>query len=195
LNTDGILNDKKPFVGPSYRTSNRLLRLLWSVVWLLLCRCSPRPLHRFRLLVLRAFGAQVSLAAYVYPDTKIWAPWNLRLARHATLGPGVNCYNPSLIELGERSVVSQGTHLCTASHDYNDPAFQLFAKPIRIAAGAWVAAECFIGPGVTVGEQAILGARTVLFHDAPPHTIWVGNPAIFKKHRPQPASGAIQADQ
>jgi putative colanic acid biosynthesis acetyltransferase WcaF len=194
LGNDGILNDKKPFVGPSYRLGNRLLRSLWNVVWLLLCRCSPRPLHRWRLLVMRMFGADVSFEAYVYPDTRIWAPWNLRMARHSTLGPGVTCYNPALVALGERAVVSQGTHLCTASHDYNDPAFQLFSRPICIDAGAWVAAECFIGPGVTVGDQAILGARTVLFHDAPANTIWVGNPATFKKDRPRPASGAMRAD-
>lgn len=188
MNSNGILTDKRPHVGPSYRLSNRLRRVLWNTVWLLLCRFTPPPLRRWRLFVLRLFGADVSFEANVYPDTKIWAPWNLRMATHATLGPGVNCYNASLVTLGERVIVSQGTHLCTASHDYNDPALQLFAKPICIESDAWVAAECFIGPGVTIGEGAILGARTVLFRDAPPNTIWIGNPATFKKNRPNSAS-------
>jgi putative colanic acid biosynthesis acetyltransferase WcaF len=125
------------------------------------------------------------MGAYVYPSTVIWAPWNLVLERQATLGRGVNCYNPAMISVGEQAVVSQGAHLCTASHDYNDPSFQLFARPIRIGKRAWVAAESFIGPGVTVGDGAVVGARAVLFTDAPEYTVWVGNPAVFKKKRPR----------
>jgi putative colanic acid biosynthesis acetyltransferase WcaF len=178
-----MLEEKEPFVGPSYSLGNRLRRVLWIATCALLFRYTPPPLHRWRLRILRIFGAQVSLESYVYPSAVIWAPWNLAMERHATLGPRVNCYNPAPVYLGERAVVSQGTQLCTASHDYNDPAFQLFAKPIRIERAAWVAAECFIGPGVTVGEEAVLGARTVLFHDVPPSTVWIGNPAVFKKPR------------
>jgi putative colanic acid biosynthesis acetyltransferase WcaF len=180
-----ILEDKKPFVGPSYSLVNRLRRVLWIAACALLFRYTPPPLHRWRLWVLRIFGARVSLESSVYPSVVIWAPWNLTMERQATLGPRVNCYNPAPVYVGEQAIVSQGTQLCTASHDYNDPAFQLFAKPIRIERSAWVAAECFIGPGVTVGEQAVLGARTVLFHDVPAFTIWIGNPAVFKKNRPR----------
>jgi putative colanic acid biosynthesis acetyltransferase WcaF len=123
------------------------------------------------------------MQANVYPSATIWAPWNLIMEKQASLGPHVNCYNPALVSLGERAVVSQGAHLCTASHDYNAPSFQLFAKPIRIERFAWVAAESFIGPGVTVGEGAVIGARAVLFSDAPRYTVWFGNPATLKKTR------------
>jgi len=185
-----IVEDKKPFMGPSYSFGNRLRRVLWQTVHLLLFKYTPPPMHRWRTRLLRIFGAHVSPESYVYPSVTIWAPWNLVMERHATLGRQVTCYNPAPVYLGEQAVVSQGTHLCTASHDYNDPAFQLFAKPIRIERSAWVAAECFVGPGVTVGEGAVLGARTVLFRNAPPFTIWVGNPAVFKKERLCPDSSA-----
>lgn len=193
MNRNAILDDKKPFVGASYGLQNRLCRALWSAAYALLFRHSPRPLHKWRLLLLRAFGARVSMEAYVYPSTIIWAPWNLAMARHATLGPDVNCYNPAPIQLDERAVVSQGSHLCTASHDYNDPAFPLFVKPIQVGPGAWIAAECFVGPGVCVGAGAVLGARTVLFRDAPDFTVWIGNPAACKKTRPLP--GVSRQDQ
>ena len=52
-----------------------------------------------------------------------------------------------------------------------------------IGAGAWIAAEAFIGPGVTVGEGAVVGARAVLFRDAEPLGVYVGNPAALIKRR------------
>jgi len=179
----GIRQDKTPFEGPSYSLGNRLLRVAWLIVVAILFRWSPVPFHRWRLLLLRAFGARVSMRASVYPSVTIWAPWNLIMEPQASLGPRVNCYNPAVVSVGERAVVSQGSHLCTASHDYDAPSFQLFAKPIRIERFAWIAAESFLGPGVTVGEGAVIGARAVLFSDAPPYTVWVGNPAVLKKKR------------
>jgi putative colanic acid biosynthesis acetyltransferase WcaF len=53
----------------------------------------------------------------------------------------------------------------------------LIARPIKIEANAWIAAEAFVGPGVTVGEGAVLGARAVTFRDLASWTVYVGNPA------------------
>jgi putative colanic acid biosynthesis acetyltransferase WcaF len=59
-------------------------------------------------------------------------------------------------------VVSQGTYLCTGTHDYESPNFQLYAKPISIGDSAWLCAESFINPGITIGEGAVIGARSVV---------------------------------
>ena len=56
-------------------------------------------------------------------------------------------------------------------------------EPIVIGAHAWIAAEAFIGPGVTVSEGAVVGARAVLFRDAEPWGVYVGNPARWIKTR------------
>ncbi|RYH07520.1 MAG: putative colanic acid biosynthesis acetyltransferase, partial [Alphaproteobacteria bacterium] len=63
------------------------------------------------------------------------------------------------------------------THDVDDPLFQLRAYPIVIGPKAWVAAESFVGPGVTVGEGAVLGARGVTVKDLPEWTVSAGNPA------------------
>jgi len=96
---------------------------------------------------------------------------------HACLAPGVNCYCMDRIELGPYSLVSQGAYLCGGTHDVDDPNFQLQTKPIYLGPNSWVAAEAFVGPGVNVGEGAVLGARSVAFKDLQPFTIYVGNPA------------------
>jgi Acetyltransferase (isoleucine patch superfamily) len=102
---------------------------------------------------------------------------------HAVLGPGAKCYCQGRISIAEKAVVSQGAYLCAGTHDISDPNFQLITKPIQIQQRAWVAADAFIGPGVTVGEGAVIGARAVLFKDADAYGVYVGNPAKLIKNR------------
>jgi putative colanic acid biosynthesis acetyltransferase WcaF len=87
------------------------------------------------------------------------------------------------IRLDDYAMVSQGAHLCAGSHDISDPYFQLIVRPIVLGERAWIAAEAFVGPGVTVGKGAVLGARGVAFSDLPPWTVSVGNPSRVLKER------------
>ena len=91
-----------------------------------------------------------------------------------------------MVTIGERAIVSQGAHLCTGTHDISDPSFQLVVRPITIGAGAWIAAEAFVAPGVTCGAGAVLGARGVAFADLEPDFVYRGNPATKIKPRPRP---------
>lgn len=169
--------------GPSFPLRNRLFRLAWKISWILLARWTPPPLHRWRAFVLAAFGAKVQPSARVHASVNVWYPPNLHVGEHSTIGPNVTCYCQDHIKIGDRAVVSQGAHLCAGSHDVNDKNFQLITRPIIIGDRAWIAAECFIGPGVTVGEGAVLGARGVAFKDLQSWTVYAGNPAHEIKHR------------
>ena len=159
-------------------------RSVWYLVWLFFFLPSPRNLHGWRCFLLRLFGAKIGKRAHPYPRAWVWAPWNLVMAEDSCLGDGVDCYNVALVTLDAKASVSQRTFICAATHDYNDPAFPVIARPIRFEANAWVAAEAFIGPGVTVGEGAIVGARAVVFKDVPARAIVAGNPAKVIKMRP-----------
>jgi putative colanic acid biosynthesis acetyltransferase WcaF len=163
--------------GASFTVSNRAYRALWGVAWLLFARWTPPPLHRWRVFLLRAFGARLARTAHVYPDVQVWSPRNLTMGDFACLGRAVRCYNVAAVIVAEHALVSQGAYLCTASHDFEDPGFQLTAAPITINAKAWIAAEAFVGPGVTVHEGALLGARGVTVRDLKAWTIYAGNPA------------------
>jgi putative colanic acid biosynthesis acetyltransferase WcaF len=171
---------------PSFSRAHRISRVFFSLVWLVLARWTPPPLRRWRNMVLRMCGARIHPTANVYASARVWYPPNLVMASFSTLGPGVNCYNMATISVGERAVVSQGAHLCAGSHDVDDPAFQLYANPIALGDNVWIAAEAFVGPGVTVGERAVLGARGVAMSDLAAGMIYVGNPA--KPLRPRGAS-------
>jgi putative colanic acid biosynthesis acetyltransferase WcaF len=99
------------------------------------------------------------------------------MADHSLLAGGVNCYNVGTITIGTGTIVSQGAHLCAASHDVADPAFPLLVRPITLMRQCWIAADAFVGPGVTVGEGAVLGARGAAFKNLDPWTVYRGNPA------------------
>ena len=172
-----------PYRQASFSLRNRLARVAWAVVYISLFRTSPRPLHRWRALLLRLFGARIGRACHVYPRTRIWAPWNLVMHDEASMADDVNCYSMATVKLGRRCVISQGSHICTGAHDYEDPNFQLFAKPIRIGESAWVCAESFIGPGVRIGAGAVIGARSVVTHDMPEWMVCAGNPCKPLKPR------------
>jgi putative colanic acid biosynthesis acetyltransferase WcaF len=87
------------------------------------------------------------------------------------------------IVIGERVVVSQGVHLCTGSHDYTSATFPLFARPITIGSDAWICTEAFVGPGVQIGEGAVIGARSVVMRSQPDWMVCSGNPAHPLKPR------------
>lgn len=171
-----IIRGVDPYTQASFSLNNRLARLAWGIVYVLLFRTSPRPFHAWRSFLLRCFGAKIGKDCHVYPLAKIWAPWNLIMDDYAGIADDVNCYSMAVISLGKKVVVSQGTYLCTGTHDYEDPNFQLYAKPIHVGDRAWLCAQSFIHPGVTIGEGVVIGARSVVTKDMPNWTVCAGNP-------------------
>lgn len=163
--------------------SNRLARALWGVVWLLLFRPSPRILHCWRRGLLRLFGARLGRGTHIYPSTKIWAPWNLRMDDHSCLSANVDCYCVAPIRIGAHTTVSQYSYLCTASHDFHRSDMPLITAPIIIEDQAWVCADVFVSMGVTIGQGAVVGARSTVTKDVPPWTVAVGNPARVVRPR------------
>jgi len=175
--------------GASFTRRLRLERVVFLVCWILLAAWTPPPLRTWRRALLRLFGAQLAPGANVYASVRIWHPRLLTMGTHATLGPRVRCYNQARVSLGDFAIVSQDATLCAGTHDYEDVHFQLRAQPIGIGAHAWIAAEAFVGPGVNVGDCAVLGARGVATKDLTPGVVYAGNPAVPIKTRGTDARG------
>ncbi|HUB63312.1 MAG TPA: putative colanic acid biosynthesis acetyltransferase [Methylocella sp.] len=163
--------------GPTFPLKFLVIRTLWDVTWLLLGAWTPPPLFGWRRFLLRSFGAKISSTALIFGSARIWYPANTEIGNHVYIGRHAIIYSMAKITLDDNTVISYGAHLCTGTHDIDSPYFQTVAKPIRIKARAWVAAKAFVGPGITVGEGAVLGARGVAFYDLEPWTVYAGNPA------------------
>jgi len=163
---------------------HHLKRIIWYLVNRTVFRCIPTiTLRSLRNFILRLFGAKIPLQSLVYSTCSIWAPWNLDLGENGCIGPKVQIYNKAKISIGDNSVISQGAFLCTATHDITKKSHPLISFPITIGDGVWVAADAFIGPGVTIGDGAVVGARAVVFKDVGAWTVVGGNPAKFIKKR------------
>lgn len=177
------MNNDFDFKSP-YTTYNRIKRLLWNICWTVLARPFPKSLaNPWKVFILRCFGAKIAKNAYVYSSAKIFMPWNLIMEEHSCLASGVDCYNAAPIIIKKSATVSQRTYLCTASHNISSSKHEQIEKPIIIEERAWVAAEAFVGLGVTIGEGAVVGARAAVFKDVAPWTVVGGNPAKYIKDR------------
>ncbi|HEV2576393.1 MAG TPA: putative colanic acid biosynthesis acetyltransferase [Acidobacteriaceae bacterium] len=191
---DHITTGADPYTRPAFSFSNRVARLLWNITWLLLYRPSPRPLHAWRAMLLRLFGAELGPDCHFYPASRVWAPWNLRCADHVAAGDGVEIYNPSPMHFGSHVILSQDCYLCGATHDYNDPAFPLLAYTMTIEPYAWICARASVAPGIRVGEGAVLGLGSVATRDLEPWTVYSGHPAqpIRQRQRTEAATPSVE---
>lgn len=167
----------------SLSVGNKLARACWNLTWLLLFRPSPRPLHAWRRLLAKVFGARLGRGVHLYPAARIWAPWNLEMGDNSSLADDVDCYCVDKVRIGANTTVSQYSFICTASHDYGRLDMPLVAAAIAIGDSAWITSDVFIGPGVIIGDGTVVTARSSVFTDLPPWVVARGNPAAPVKSR------------
>lgn len=163
---------------------NRLGRLTWGITRILLFRpFIGRPFNRWRIFLLRCFGAKIGRHCSIYASVRIWAPWNLTLGDYVALGPEADLYSVDRITIGSMATISQRAYLCTASHDITQLLKPLIHQPIVIGNYTWIAAEAFVGMGVTIHEGSVVGARAVVTKSIPKWSVAAGNPARVVKKR------------
>lgn len=165
--------------------SVKIKRALWNVCCVFLFRPFVTGVFRkWRIFVLRLFGAKLDSDVNVYSSVKIWAPWNLEMHHGSCLGPEVICYNQAKVILEDNATVSQYSYLCTAGHETNEvnsASSGLVIADITLCKNSWIGTRAFIGMGVNVGENAIVGATASVYKDVTPKSVVGGNPAKIIK--------------
>lgn len=169
-----------------YSTREKVGRLLWAMVQATVFRLSFHTWYRWRSFLLRRFGATIHHTCAIRRTVKIECPWNLSMGANSSIGDEAIIYCLGPVTIGDRVTISQYAHVCAGTHDYTQPHLPLIRPPIMIEDDVWVAAEAFVGPNITIGAGAILGARACAFKNLKPWTIYGGNPAMAIKMRPQP---------
>lgn len=172
-----------PYLQPQTSARNRLARVLWGIVYMLLFKPSPRSLYGWRAFLLRCFGAQIGQNSHIYPKCRIWAPWNLVCGSVVAIADEAQIYNPETITIGSHATISQQAYLCAASHDIDSSAFPMVGTPIRVGAYAWICARAAVLPGVTVNEGAVLALGAVAARDLDAWSVYAGNPARLVRER------------
>ena len=177
----------------AFRGRSGLVVLLWQTVQATLFGLSPQPLYGWRRWLLRLFGAEVGRGVLVRQSARVTYPWKVSLGDHCWIGDHAEVYSLGPIRIGAHAVVSQRSYLCAGTHDAGDIAFPLVAKPIVVEREVWIAADCFIAPGVTIGRGAIVAARSTVLGDVPGAVVVAGSPATVRKARGVPGRLAARA--
>lgn len=149
---------------------------LWWLVQASLFAWSPQFMYRFRVFLLRCFGARIGRHCLIRPTARVTYPWFIDLGDNVWIGDDVVLYSLGRISLGDNVVVSQRSYICAGDHDYKRVSFPIRARPVVIEAEAWIATDVFVGPGRTIGRGAVVGARSSVFRDVPAGYVCCGSP-------------------
>jgi putative colanic acid biosynthesis acetyltransferase WcaF len=164
-------------------------RAAWGIVQATLFRCSPHNAYGWRAMLLRCFGAKLGPQVRIRRSVRIEVPWNLAIGEHTAIGDFAILYSLGPITMGKYVTISQYAHLCAGTHETTTRAMTLLRPPIKLGDDVWIAADAFVGPGVTIGDRTIVGARGSAFSDLPADVIAAGNPARPIKPREFSANG------
>jgi len=166
-----------------YRLRDKARRLAWMLAGGVLFRFSFHNWYAWRRTILRVFGAKVGQAVRIRRTVHIEMPWNLRIGDESSVGDHAVLYSLGKIAIGKLVSISQYAHLCAGTHDYTTRAMTLLRPPILVEDEVWIAADAFVGPGVTIGARSVVAARAVVVKDVPADQVVGGNPATFIKRR------------
>jgi putative colanic acid biosynthesis acetyltransferase WcaF len=159
------------------RGAPRWKEVVWALVrFLFFQNALPWP-SSLRCSLLRAFGAKVGRNVVIRANVNISFPWRLAIGDHVWIGEDVGILTLAQVTIESNVCISQRAYLCTGSHDFRREDFKLRVAPITVREGSWIAAACFIAPGVEIGSGAVVSAGSVVFESVAPKTFVRGNPA------------------
>lgn len=156
---------------------------LWWIAQAVLIGCSPQFMYGWRRFLLRLFGADIGVGVLIRPSARVTYPWKVKIGEHSWIGDEVCLYSLGEISIGAHSVISQRSYICAAAHRSDSPSFTIYSDPVTIGDGCWVATDVFVGPGVSIGDSAVVGARSSVWSDLPAGQICRGNPARVVRAR------------
>ncbi len=117
----------------------------------------------------------------------------ISIGKHVTIRPNSMLFAAPLGELNEQiiiedyALIGSGVHVYVSNHKFTDTSLPIFhqghseVKPVRICKGSWIGANVVILPGVTVGENSVVAAGSVVTKDIQPFCLYAGVPAKFIK--------------
>lgn len=175
--------DKSKLDNSWYKPGPFWKRTMWYYANILFFRNPFLPFTRFKVFVLRLFGAKIGRQCLIKPGVIIKYPWFLEIGDQVGLGEDVWIENLAMVKLDDNVTVSQGAMLLTGNHNYKSKSFSLMIGEIHIKEAAWVGAKSIVGPGVTIHQNAILSMGSLTSKDLAKNGIYAGNPAILVKER------------
>lgn len=152
-------------------------RFLWYFTNILFLKNALNPCNRFKIVLLKIFGAKLGSNITIKPSVNIKYPWRLSIGNNVWIGENVWIDNLADVVIGNNVCISQGAMLLCGNHNYKKTTFDLMVGNIVLKEGSWVGAQSIVCPNVTLHENSILTVGSVAVHDLEANGIYQGNPA------------------
>ena len=169
--------DKSLFDNSWYKPGPIWKRTLWYFTNIIFFLNPMFPFTSVKPFLLRLYGAKVGKRCLIKPNVNIKYPWFLTIGDYVSIGEGVWIDNLAQVTLEDQVTISQGALLLTGNHNYKAKSFDLMIGEIHISRGAWICARSIVGPGIEVGEYAVVGLGAVANENCEAFGIYLGNPA------------------
>jgi len=179
-------NGNKVWLKPSkstFTTKTKLKLAIWLFVQGSVFRWTPHKFNKFRLWLLKLFGAKIENTCFIHPKATVYMPWNLVMGERSAIDFEALIYCLDKVTIGDYVSISYKVNINTGTHDHRDPHFQLITKPVVIESGAFIGTESYVSPGVTIGSMTVIGARSVITKNMPSDMICFGHPCKPYKKR------------
>lgn len=157
--------------------------LIWRCVDTLLFKTSLNPLSSWRIFLLRSFGAKVGRGCYISPKCTIFIPWNIEIGNFVSIDDYAYIKPRTKIIIGDYVSIANFVHIIPGGHNVRERNFSSDLAPIHIGNGVFIGADSYVGKGVTIGQMAVIGARSVVLKDVPENTIAFGSPCQIRGER------------
>lgn len=141
-------------------------------------------------------GRRVKLGKHIYLGT--WLSGELVVGDDTYIGRNSIILVYQSVTIGSDCLIAPGCHITDVNHGTAPGELirkqPLQVRPIRIGKDVWIGAGCSILPGVTIGDGAVIGARSVVTHDVPPWAIVAGAPAKIIRYRTERPEAVRKVD-
>ncbi|WP_291276047.1 acyltransferase [Flavobacterium sp.] len=122
------------------------------------------------------------------PTCTIIIPENMEIGDNCLISSHTTIYATFGVKIGKNTMISSNCGISSYNHKQNslnrladvNEDFK-FSKPVNIGNNVWIGMNSCILPGVTIGDNSIIGSGSVVNKNIPANEVWVGNPARYIK--------------
>lgn len=166
-----------------YKPGHFMKRWLWYLFNILLFKTSLFPVYRFKVFILRLFGARIGRNVIIKPQVNIKYPWFFEVGNNVWIGECVWIDNLGKVTIGNNVCLSQGCLLLSGNHDYTSSSFDLIINEIVLEDGVWIGAKSIVCGGAKCRDHSVLTAGSITAGELSAMGIYRGNPAAWVKQR------------
>ncbi len=159
------------------RGRSRAVEALWMLVrWAFFDTAMPWP-YAIKRAWLRLFGARIGRGVVIRTRVFVHYPWRLTVGDHCWIGDGTQLLSIAPITMEDHVALAHEVYLAAGGHDIRSRTMAPQHAPITIRSGTWIASRAFVGPGVTIERNVVVGAGAVVLKSVEPDVVVAGNPA------------------